>query len=99
LVTTALDVMPVDRLIGVQLTGMGDDGAQAMADLHRRGGRTIAQDAASSVVFGMPNELIKRGGASVIMRSDRIADQLVAWLAAPDQASKREVHDAARQAR
>jgi two-component system chemotaxis response regulator CheB len=99
LVTTALDVMPVDRLIGVQLTGMGDDGAQAMADLHRRGGRTIAQDAASSVVFGMPNELIKRGGASVIMRSDRIADQLVTWLAAPDQASKREVHDAARQAR
>jgi two-component system chemotaxis response regulator CheB len=99
LVNSALDVMPAGRLIGVQLTGMGDDGAQAMADLHRRGGRTIAQDAASSVVFGMPNELIKRGGASVIMRSDRIADQLVAWLAASDHASKREVHDAARQAR
>jgi two-component system chemotaxis response regulator CheB len=59
---------------------MGDDGAQAMTELQRSGGRTIAQDAASSVVHGMPGELIRRGGASVVARSDRIADQLVAWL-------------------
>ena len=83
LVRSAADVAPSDRLIGVQLTGMGDDGAQAMADLQRSGGRTIAQDAASCVVFGMPGELVRRGGASVVLPSDRIADQLVAWLLAP----------------
>ena len=95
LVRSAMDVVPFDRLIGVQLTGMGDDGAQAMTELQRNGGRTIAQDAASSVVFGMPGELIRRGGASVVLRSDRIADQLAAWLPSLDSAAV-EKTDAAR---
>jgi two-component system chemotaxis response regulator CheB len=59
---------------------MGDDGAEAMAEMARRGGRTIAQDAATSVIFGMPNELIKRGGATVVAPAERVADQLIAWL-------------------
>ncbi len=95
LVRSAMDVVPFNRLIGVQLTGMGDDGAQAMTELHRSGGRTIAQDAASSVVHGMPGELIRRGGASVVVRSDRIADQLVAWLL-PSGTSRAEMTHAAR---
>lgn len=80
LVTSALDVMPATSLIGVQLTGMGNDGAQAMALLKQRGGRTIAQDERTCVVFGMPNELIKLGGASLVLPSERIAGQLSAWL-------------------
>jgi two-component system, chemotaxis family, protein-glutamate methylesterase/glutaminase len=80
LVTSAIEAAPAKALIGVQLTGMGDDGAQAMTELHRRGGRTIAQDEATSVVFGMPAELIRRGGASVVAPAGRIADQLMAWL-------------------
>ncbi|MDR3496555.1 MAG: chemotaxis-specific protein-glutamate methyltransferase CheB [Ancalomicrobiaceae bacterium] len=80
LVTSALDVVPATRLIGVQLTGMGDDGAAAMATLHARGGLTIAQDEATSIVFGMPQELIQRGGASVVLPSDKIANQLNSWL-------------------
>ena len=59
LVESAIHAMPADRLIGVLLTGMGDDGADAMCDLKRRGGRTIAQDEASSVIWGMPGELIQ----------------------------------------
>jgi two-component system chemotaxis response regulator CheB len=94
LVRSAMDVVPVDRLIGVQLTGMGDDGAAAMTDLHRSGGRTIAQDAASSVVFGMPGELVRRGGASVVLRSNRIADEIVAWLLPSDTDSKETIHAA-----
>jgi two-component system chemotaxis response regulator CheB len=64
----------------VQLTGMGNDGAEAMARIHQRGGLTIAQDADTSVVFGMPNELIKLGGASMVLPSHAIAAQLTAWL-------------------
>jgi two-component system chemotaxis response regulator CheB len=94
LVRSAMDVVPVDRLIGVQLTGMGDDGAAAMADLHHGGGRTIAQDAASSVVLGMPGELVRRGGASVVLRSGRIADELVAWLSPSDTGSRETIHAA-----
>ena len=67
MVESAMNVMPPERLVGVQLTGMGDDGAKAMANLRSRGGRTIAQDEASSVVFGMPGELVKLGGADVVL--------------------------------
>jgi two-component system chemotaxis response regulator CheB len=102
MVESALANLPPERLVGVQLTGMGDDGAKAMADLRGRGGRTIAQDEATCVVFGMPQELIRRGGASVVLPAQRITAQLVAWLspaglapAAADQTS-REAHGGTR---
>ena len=42
--------------------------------------RTIAQDATTSAVFGMPNELIRRTGASLVLASDAIAGQIAKWL-------------------
>ena len=45
----------------VIMTGMGDDGARGMLEMKQAGAATIAQDEATSVVFGMPNEAIKRG--------------------------------------
>ncbi|CAO3404810.1 Chemotaxis response regulator protein-glutamate methylesterase CheB (EC 3.1.1.61) [Azospirillum palustre] len=80
LVTSAMRLLPPDRLVGVLLTGMGNDGAASMAELHARGGRTIAESEDSAVVFGMPQELIRRGGAGVVLASDRIAGQLTRWL-------------------
>lgn len=80
LVVSAMRLLPPDRLMGVLLTGMGNDGAVSMAELHARGGRTIAESEDSAVVFGMPQELIRRGGASVVLPSDRIAGQLTRWL-------------------
>jgi two-component system chemotaxis response regulator CheB len=63
----------------VLLTGMGNDGASAMANLRKRGGRTIAEAEATAVVFGMPAELIKLGGADLVLPSDAVSRQLVAW--------------------
>jgi len=80
LVDSAAEHLPPDRMIGIQMTGMGDDGAEAMARLHKRGMKTIAQDEASSAVFGMPNELIRRGGAGVVLSCEHIAAQLLGWL-------------------
>ncbi|HRJ59554.1 MAG TPA: CheB methylesterase domain-containing protein, partial [Azospirillaceae bacterium] len=80
LVESALHAFPPERIIGVMLTGMGDDGADAMVELKRRGGRTIAQDEASCVVYGMPGELVKRGGASVVIPAGKVAGQLSSWL-------------------
>jgi two-component system chemotaxis response regulator CheB len=81
MVTSAIQVVPADQLVGVLLTGMGSDGADAMTEMHNRGSLTIAQDEASCVVFGMPNELIRRGGATIILPSQEIASQLIALVA------------------
>jgi two-component system chemotaxis response regulator CheB len=79
LVWSAMEHVPPAQLIGVLLTGMGNDGAAAMRDLRRAGGHTVAESEASSVVFGMPKELIACGGAEVVLSAERIAGQLSAW--------------------
>ena len=68
--------------IGAILTGMGADGAKGLLKMKRAGARTIAQDEASCVVFGMPNEAIKIGGVDRIVPLDRIACELIALTAA-----------------
>jgi len=80
LVRSALDHLPADRLIGIQLTGMGYDGAETMAELKQRGGRTIAESEETAVVFGMPKELIGRGGATSVLPSGKVAAQIERWL-------------------
>ncbi|MDD0839790.1 chemotaxis-specific protein-glutamate methyltransferase CheB [Curvibacter sp. HBC61] len=67
------------HLVGVMLTGMGYDGAEAFSDIKRLGGRTIAEAESTAVVFGMPAELIARGGASLVLPLDKIAAQVKAW--------------------
>lgn len=80
LVRSAIEHCPAERLMGVMLTGMGYDGADAMTELRRRGGHTIAESEASAVVFGMPNELIRRGGAEQVLPVTAVADQMIRWL-------------------
>ncbi len=59
--------------VGVIMTGMGDDGAKGMLEMKQTGAYNIAQDEATSIVFGMPNEAIKRGGVDKILPLNRIA--------------------------
>ena len=63
--------------IGVIMTGMGDDGARGMKEMKDAGAATIAQDEATCVVFGMPNEAIKRGGADRVLPLDAIAREVL----------------------
>ena len=63
--------------IGVMLTGMGRDGADGMLAMKNAGARTLAQDEASSVVFGMPNEAYKRGGAERLISLNKIAQEVI----------------------
>ncbi len=62
-----------NRAIGVLLTGMGADGAQGLLKIRHAGGRTIAQDEATCVVFGMPREAILLGAAEQVMALPNIA--------------------------
>jgi two-component system chemotaxis response regulator CheB len=61
--------------VGIVLTGMGSDGAAGLADVRRAGGLTIAQDEASSAVFGMPKAAAERG-AELVLPPARIAERL-----------------------
>ena len=79
LVASALEHVAPEQLVGVMLTGMGNDGAVTMTELRARGGRTIAESEDTAVVWGMPGELVKRGGASMVLPIQRIADQLRRW--------------------
>ena len=77
LVQSAMTHMAADRLVGVLMTGMGNDGAQAMTRLHAQGGRTIAEAESTAVVWGMPGELVKAGGADWVVPLPEIAERLL----------------------
>lgn len=62
------------NVVGVIMTGMGDDGARGMAEMKKAGAFNIAQDEKSCVVFGMPNEAIKHGGVDIVLPLDKIAE-------------------------
>jgi two-component system chemotaxis response regulator CheB len=62
---------------GVLLTGMGDDGAAGLAEMHDAGAHTIAQDEATSVVFGMPKEAIALGAVDDVLPLSAISRRLV----------------------
>lgn len=66
--------------VGVILTGMGDDGAKGMLEMKRNGAFTIAQDEETCVVFGMPKEAIKLGGAEKIEPLGSIPSQILTHL-------------------
>jgi two-component system chemotaxis response regulator CheB len=63
--------------VGVIMTGMGDDGAHGMKEMKEAGSINIAQDEATCVVFGMPNEAIKLGGVDKILPLERIASEVL----------------------
>jgi len=74
---SVLDTYGGANVIGVLMTGMGDDGADAMVKIRNAGGVTIAEDESTAVVFGMPKEAIARGGAEIVLPSYKIADAII----------------------
>jgi two-component system chemotaxis response regulator CheB len=67
--------------VGVLLTGMGEDGARGLLELHRRGGRTLAQDQATSAVFGMPQAAARLGAVDDLLPLGQLAAAVVRAVA------------------
>lgn len=67
--------------MGVILTGMGEDGARGLKVMRDSGARTLAQDEATSIVFGMPMRAIEMGGAEKVVPLDQIADEIIRSMA------------------
>ncbi|MFZ4831955.1 protein-glutamate methylesterase/protein-glutamine glutaminase [Rouxiella sp. Mn2063] len=66
--------------VGVILTGMGNDGAAGMLEMHKAGAYTLAQNEASCVVFGMPREAIATGGVSEIVDLSQMSQRMLAQI-------------------
>jgi two-component system chemotaxis response regulator CheB len=65
--------------VGVILTGMGDDGARGMLEMKRAGAKTIAQDEATCIVFGMPKEAVKNGSVDKVLPLQSIAGAILSY--------------------
>lgn len=65
------------QTVGVLLTGMGSDGAEGLKRIRAAGGKTIVQDEATSLVFGMPKEAILRGAAEIVSPLEKIPEEIV----------------------
>ncbi|MET3711732.1 two-component system chemotaxis response regulator CheB [Sphingomonas trueperi] len=81
LVASAMEIVVPERLVGVLMTGMGNDGASAMTELKALGGTTLAESAESAVIWGMPGALVAADGATVVAPLDRLAAELLACFA------------------
>lgn len=77
------------RAAGALLTGMGRDGAAGLLEIRNAGGRTIAQDESTSVVFGMPREAILMGAADEVVCLPEIADRILAHFSAAEHHNKK----------
>ncbi|WP_437227089.1 chemotaxis-specific protein-glutamate methyltransferase CheB [Planctomicrobium sp. SH661] len=69
--------------MGILLTGMGSDGAEGLRELRDAGGRTVAQDEETSLIFGMPKAAIDRGAADYQLPPAAIADLMIATAQTP----------------
>jgi two-component system, chemotaxis family, protein-glutamate methylesterase/glutaminase len=74
--------------VGVLMTGMGKDGARGMLEMKNKGAYTIAQDEASSVIFGMPREAIELGAVDEVVTLTRIRDKALAAAARRKEVSR-----------
>lgn len=77
LVRSVLSEMPAEQLVAVIMTGMGNDGVEAVTEMCRRGGRAIAESEETAVVWGMPGELVRAGSADWVEPLPRIAERLI----------------------
>ena len=73
--SVALNIGP--NAIGVIMTGMGDDGAEGLREMHEAGAFTVAQDEHSSVVWGMPKEAVRRGAVDETLPLAKIARRVL----------------------
>ena len=67
-----------NNAIGAILTGMGDDGARGLKEMHEAGAKTFAQDAKTSVVWGMPGEAVKHEAVDTVLPLDRVSPEILA---------------------
>ena len=76
---SAAEVIPSKNILAIELTGIGDDGADGMVALRKNGAYTIAESEDSAVVYGMPKEAHERGGALKSLSFEKILNEIICY--------------------
>ena len=76
---SASAVLPTKKVLAIELTGIGDDGADGMVELRKMGASTIAESEKTAIVYGMPKEAYERGGAQRVLDFDDIVNEIIAY--------------------
>ena len=76
---SAAEIFDAKNILAVELTGIGDDGADGMVELRKRGAYTIAESEETAVVYGMPKEAYERGGAMKKLPFPKIVDEILEY--------------------
>jgi len=76
---SAATVLPAEKIVAIELTGIGDDGADGMVELRKQGAFTIAESEITAVVYGMPKEAYERGGAQKVLDFDEIVKEIIKY--------------------
>jgi two-component system chemotaxis response regulator CheB len=76
---SAAEVLPPKNILAIELTGIGDDGADGLVTLRKKGAYTIAESQESAVVYGMPKEAAERGGACSVLPFNDILDEIIKY--------------------
>ena len=76
---SALEMLPVKNILAVELTGIGDDGADGIVALKKAGAYTLAESQESAVVYGMPKEAAERGGATKVLPFNEILEEIIRY--------------------
>lgn len=77
MILSALSIFDAKNIIGVILTGIGDDGANGMVELKKAGSYTIGESEESATVYGMPKAAYERGGVSEQLNFSNILKKIV----------------------
>jgi two-component system chemotaxis response regulator CheB len=76
---SAAEVLPAKEVLAIELTGIGDDGADGLVELRKKGAYTLAESEESAVVYGMPKEAALRGGAVKVLSFNEILDEIIKY--------------------
>jgi len=79
--------------VGVLLTGMGDDGARGLKEMHDAGARTVVQDEATSVVWGMPGSAVRLGAVDCVLPLRQIATRVLEYALGRKDPAEKSAHD------
>jgi len=74
---SALNILPAKNILAIELTGIGDDGADGIVALKKAGAYTLAENEESAVVYGMPKEAAERGGATKVLPFNKILEEII----------------------